>query len=176
MGGDGIDKLFGEAGNDTLIGGKGNDVLTGGDGKDVFVYGTGDGKDTITDYAENQDKIKISSGTISGTSYSGNNVVFTIGSGTLTVQNAKGKKITIIDANKKTTTQTYSGAVSGRSALWFADDDNFTTNAPALDDLIHSTPAADYSSKDNPTTTGFSAQSDDILQHITYDSISYDNR
>ena len=110
--------------------------MTGGAGSDVFVYSSGDGKDIITDYTANQDKIKISSGTITKTSYSGQNVVFTIGSGSLTIQNGKDKKITIIDAAGKTSTQTYSNAVSGRTALWFADDDNFITNDTRLDSMI----------------------------------------
>ena len=84
------------------------------------------------DYASG-DKIKIPSGSISGTSYSGNKVVFNVGNGSITVQNDKGKKITITDASNKTTTQTYSGAVSGRSTMWFMEgNDNFTTNTAEL--------------------------------------------
>ena len=129
----GADKLFGGAGADTLSGGAGNDTLTGGAGNDVFVYGSGEGKDVIADYATG-DKIKISSGTISQTSYSGSNVVFTVGSGTLTVQNGKGKKITIVDAAGKTSTKTYSGAASGSSSMWFTEDDtNFISSAANLD-------------------------------------------
>lgn len=135
-GGTGNDKLFGGAGNDSLFGEVGDDTLTGGAGKDVFVYGSGDGYDIITDYTAGQDKIKISSGTISTTSYSGSNVVFAVGTGMLTVQNAKGKKITITDAFGKTTTQTYSGAVSGSSALWFVEDDNFVSSSPVLDSVL----------------------------------------
>ena len=141
-GGAGNDKLYGEAGNDkllggagadTLYGGAGADTLTGGAGKDIFVYGTGDGKDVITDYTAGQDKIKLTSGTISSISYSGNNVIFNVGNGSITVQNGNGKKITIVDAVGKTTTKTYSGAVSGRSALWFMEgDDNFITGAAEL--------------------------------------------
>ena len=141
--------------------------MTGGDGKDVFVYGSGDGKDTITDYAENQDKIKITSGEISGYSFSGSSVVFTVGSGTLTVQNGKGKKITITDAKNKTTTKVYSGAVSGRSALWFADDDNFTTNAPALDSILQ-IKSIEYSTDYTPSTMDSSTQSRDSLSSVSY--------
>ena len=133
-GGAGADKLFGDAGNDTLTGGAGNDTLTGGAGKDIFVYGSGEGKDVITDYTAGQDTIKITSGSISKTAYSGKNVIFTIGTGTLTVQNGKGKKITTIDANNKSTTKTYSGAVSSSSALWFTEDDtSFISGGANLD-------------------------------------------
>ena len=132
FGGAGADYLDGGAGNDSLVGGAGDDTLTGGAGKDVFVYGSGDGNDVITDYTAGQDKIKISSGTISATSYSVSNVVFTVGTGSLTVQNGKGKKITVVDAAGKTSTKTYSGA-AGSSAMWFMEgDDNFTTGVEDL--------------------------------------------
>ena len=48
MGGGGNDTLMGGAGNDTLDGGSGSDMLTGGAGSDTFVYGSG--VDTITDF------------------------------------------------------------------------------------------------------------------------------
>ena len=125
--------IFGGSKADTISGGKGNDTLTGNGGKDVFIYGNGDGKDVITDYTAGQDKIKISSGSISKTSYSGSNVVFTVGTGTLTVQNGKGKKITITDAAGKTSTKTYSnGAVYGTSALMV--DENFIGDS-TLDEI-----------------------------------------
>ncbi len=59
-GGTAIDVLYGHAGNDTLNGaggndylngGAGNDTLTGGSGDDRFVFRTGDGLDTVTDFA-----------------------------------------------------------------------------------------------------------------------------
>lgn len=105
-GGGKAETIYGEAGNDKILGGAG------------FVYGSGDGKDVITDYTAGQDKIKLASGSI-------------------TVQNGKGKKITIVDAAGKTSTKTYSGAVSGRSALWFMEgDDNFITGATELSATI----------------------------------------
>ena len=132
-GGSGNDKLFGGNGADKLYGDAGNDTLTGGAGKDVFVYEGG--KDFITDYTAGQDKIKISSGTITKTTYSGKNVIFTIGSGTLTVKNGKGKKITITDSSNKTTTKTYS-----KTAELF-EDNNFVTDALNLDSITESTVA-----------------------------------
>ncbi|MEI9889154.1 MAG: endo alpha-1,4 polygalactosaminidase [Rhizomicrobium sp.] len=59
-GGSGIDTLYGHAGNDTLSGGagsdylnggRGNDMLAGGDGVDRFAFASGDGNDTISDFA-----------------------------------------------------------------------------------------------------------------------------
>lgn len=96
VGNAGNDKLYGDDGADTLSGGKGNDTMTGGKGKDVFVYAKGDGNDTITDYTAGQDKIKISSGSISKTKVSGKDVIFTVGTGSITVKNGKGKKITVV--------------------------------------------------------------------------------
>jgi len=58
-GGAGNDTLVGGLGQDTLIGGTGNDWLTGGAGSDVFQYGRGDGRDTITDFENNVDKLVL---------------------------------------------------------------------------------------------------------------------
>lgn len=55
----GADRLAGAAGNDTLTGGKGNDILSGGAGADTFVFRKGDGKDRITDFNPDQDRLLI---------------------------------------------------------------------------------------------------------------------
>ncbi len=99
FGGTGNDSIFGGTGNDSIFGGTGNDTLTGGNGADTFVYASGGGKDVITDYSSG-DKIRITSGSISRTSYSGKDVIFKIGSGTLTVKNGKGKRITVNSSTK----------------------------------------------------------------------------
>ena len=80
QGGTGQDMLFGQAGNDnltgaggadTLIGGggidrlfgrRGNDELTGGEGADRFIFNLGDGFDTITDFEQGVDRIRIGTG------------------------------------------------------------------------------------------------------------------
>lgn len=67
---DGNDRLFGEAGNDTLIGGGGVDRLTGGEGddrltgnggRDQFLFNAAEdeGTDTITDFQDGRDRIRI---------------------------------------------------------------------------------------------------------------------
>jgi Ca2+-binding RTX toxin-like protein len=55
----GNNSLNGKSGADTLDGGLGNDSLTGGADADLFVFRTGDGHDTITDFAA-ADKIDLS--------------------------------------------------------------------------------------------------------------------
>ncbi|MDG1208881.1 MAG: hypothetical protein P8Q48_17205 [Paracoccaceae bacterium] len=58
-GGGGKDELDGGGGKDTLVGGRGRDELTGGAGRDTFKFERGDGRDTITDYRQGQDRIVV---------------------------------------------------------------------------------------------------------------------
>ncbi len=55
----GNDVLRGEIGNDVLIGGAGNDVLIGGTGRDQFVFVTNSnsGRDIITDFDSDYDRL-----------------------------------------------------------------------------------------------------------------------
>ena len=95
--------------NDTIYGGKGNDKLYGGYGDDVFVYNDGDGNDTIYDYAEGKDVIKINKSIKStsigflGIGFLGNDFVFKLGNGKITVKNGKTKKIEVIDKDNNST-------------------------------------------------------------------------
>lgn len=92
--------ITGGAGDNIIAGGKGNDKLTGGDGADIFVYYNKDGKDTITDYEE-EDTIQIASGSISKITTSAKNgtVTFTVGDGRIALQNASDKVIDYIDSD-----------------------------------------------------------------------------
>ncbi len=58
-GGGGKDELDGGGGKDTLVGGRGRDELTGGAGRDTFKFERGDGRDTITDFRQGQDRIVV---------------------------------------------------------------------------------------------------------------------
>ena len=129
-GGEGSDKLLGGNSDDTLYGGAGNDTLSGGNGRDVFVYESGN--DIITDYRAGYDKIKLTSGSITRSSISGSNVILTTGSGRITVRGARGRNITVIDSSGRETTQKYSNAVYGSSAMLFSDD-NFISGDTNLD-------------------------------------------
>ncbi|MGH8604789.1 MAG: calcium-binding protein, partial [Gammaproteobacteria bacterium] len=60
-GGEGVDLLFGEAGNDELSGGTGDDGLYGEAGNDVYLFNVGDGVDTIDD-AEGVNRIRFGEG------------------------------------------------------------------------------------------------------------------
>jgi Ca2+-binding RTX toxin-like protein len=54
-------ELFGDGGDDVLRGGRGNDDLTGGSGADRFVFESGrDGKDTVTDWGFGDDVVDLS--------------------------------------------------------------------------------------------------------------------
>ena len=59
MGGRGDDTLKGGSGDDTLEGGRHDDELSGGGGADVFKFGERDGRDNITGFASDVDKIKL---------------------------------------------------------------------------------------------------------------------
>lgn len=67
----GNDRLLGEAGADTLLGGTGDDwldggaaadILTGGANADSFVFRNGDGRDRVTDFADNEDTLVFAGG------------------------------------------------------------------------------------------------------------------
>ena len=49
IGGDGNNRITGNAGDDCIDGGKGNDYLSGGSGSDTYIYKKGYGIDTIND-------------------------------------------------------------------------------------------------------------------------------
>lgn len=59
IGQDGNDHLFGGAGSDRLDGGAGRDKLFGGAGPDMFVFGRGDGRDRVMDFADGRDTLRL---------------------------------------------------------------------------------------------------------------------
>jgi serralysin len=52
-------RLIGLDGDDTLIGNAGNDRLTGNGGADVFVFAAGSGKDSVTDFDNASDALRL---------------------------------------------------------------------------------------------------------------------
>ncbi|CAN7437112.1 calcium-binding protein [Rhizobium sp. LjRoot254] len=55
----GANTLTGNGGNNRIEGGLEADILTGGGGRDLFLYAMLDGGDTITDFKQGQDRIRI---------------------------------------------------------------------------------------------------------------------
>ena len=131
----GADSLFGGNGADTLDGGMGADTLTGGAGNDVFVYASGDGKDVITDYTSNQDKIKITGNAISGTSVSGSDVILTVGSGSIRIKDGKEKTLSIFNNSNTIMTTVIGGSTKTATTLksglsYSADNSTLTATTP----------------------------------------------
>jgi Ca2+-binding RTX toxin-like protein len=85
--------IVGNSGANILTGGAGNDVLTGGSGNDTFVYKTGDGQDTITDFA--------SGDIVNVTGYSAVQSITQVGTGVVVVF-ATGDQITFQNASVAT--------------------------------------------------------------------------
>ncbi len=59
QGGQGADTLIGGKGRDTLDGQLGNDMLRGQGGNDIFVFGANSGTDTVLDYQDNADTLRL---------------------------------------------------------------------------------------------------------------------
>ena len=95
-GGNGNDTLIGIGGADTLIGGGGDDILSGGNARDVFIFDTDTttGHDTITDYQNGTDVIRLDGGadyedlTIRR---SGGDTVISWDNGTITLEGVTGR-------------------------------------------------------------------------------------
>jgi len=95
IGGNGDDVLKGGKGKDTLKGGAGDDTLKGGSDADKFVFVNSFGKDTIVDFEDDIDVLKIDHSEVSTTADAvalaadvGTDVVFTFADGSvITVEN-----------------------------------------------------------------------------------------
>ena len=77
----GNDKILGQNGDDTLWGGVGNDTLTGGAGADTFLYNSGEGKDVITDFGDD-DFLQITGDWTATYSASKKTIAFKVGTTT----------------------------------------------------------------------------------------------
>ena len=58
-GGKGADRIKGDGGNDRITGGAGDDILSGAAGADRFVFADGDGRDRITDFRVETDRLLL---------------------------------------------------------------------------------------------------------------------
>jgi len=108
-GGAHADVIDGGAGNDKLLGELGNDTLTGGAGADQFWFNVANfGTDTVTDFADGTDKIRITG--IAGVDDFSDLTVTTNGSGWAV--------ITLPDGSNITLTGTTAGQVDASDFLW----------------------------------------------------------
>lgn len=93
LGGNGKDDLKGQKGRDRIDGQRGDDDLTGNQGKDVFLFRKNGDSDTILDFQDDVDTIRVKnlgslSSVLDAADEVGNDVVFDFGNGdTLTVLN-----------------------------------------------------------------------------------------
>ena len=120
--------------------------MTGGDGKDIFVFN--DGRDVITDYAEDEDRIRLDSRFITGSTLSGADVMLYTDYGTITIRDAKDKRLTVIDADGNETTQIYGRApISDDNASEYAGVKVKSTAITIGDPFEGTVDAANFSSK-----------------------------
>ena len=99
--GEGNDIVEGGAGDDLLWGGPGDDVLTGDAGNDVFAFVAGNGSDTIMDFEDGGDLIRIADGADDFSEVtvteSGGDVEITFVDVTITLQGIEANQITADD-------------------------------------------------------------------------------
>ena len=128
--------LIGNAQKNTIIGGKGADTLTGGDGADNLTGGSGAdifissaGKDVIADYSPaDGDIIKLNNITPTKVAVSKQNVVITSSDGSaFTINDAKGKKLNVVDANGKVISSV--SQIFGETDLVYSGTDTSTIDA-----------------------------------------------
>ena len=100
-GGGGKDEIIGGGGRDDIFGGRGSDDLTGGGGRDRFIFDRGNGRDTITDFQQNRDKIVVEGGADSFADLTitqvGNDVRILIGNTRVTVEDDLIENFTAAD-------------------------------------------------------------------------------
>lgn len=176
IGDKGNDSLLGGEGADTLTGGKGNDILTGGEGKNIFVYAAGDGNDIITDYTAKQDKIQITSGSVTKTSYKNDDIIFTVKkgiltSGTLTVKDGRNKKITFIDSGGKNIVSAVSN--ENISNFWFIEEQSNFNDSDILDSIVKMDVDSSQIGVDFMQNSVISTDKDSTMSYLACDNKNY---
>ncbi len=91
----GADALFGGGRADVLRGGRGRDDLVGGGGRDVFVVARRDGADTIADFRDGIDTIRI----LSGSESFADLVIVQRGADALVRHGGRGDRLLLEDVN-----------------------------------------------------------------------------
>ena len=154
-GSSGADIITGGSGADTINGQAGNDSLTGGGGADQFRLRTNSGTDTITDYADNTDKIGFLGGAGTGgvnftnTTATANGAVlnasdFTSRTSIANIQSTDDNHVDVIStaqtsAQIAATTASANNlyvivfnSTSGRGEIWFDSDWSNNTGADRI--------------------------------------------
>ena len=99
-GGEGNDTILNDGSNVSINAGTGDDYIDNhNDANVTFTYANGDGNDVINGFNEN-DIIKITSGSVGGAFTSGTDIFLSVGQNTITVKNAYGlDNLHIVDQN-----------------------------------------------------------------------------
>ena len=100
IGGRGNDFVAGGDGNDTVTGSGGFDTISGGSGADVFLFGTTDGRDTVTFFSQGVDKMQVSrmtASTVWTEMQDGENAVVKVGNVEIVLLNTTIGQITAAD-------------------------------------------------------------------------------
>lgn len=120
----------------TLNTAKGNDYVKFGNHGNTFLYANGDGDDVIADFTVGNDKLKVTSGTVTSVTTDGDDAVVTVGKGTITLKGKAGSSIIIYDKNNNVTTYKTGSADLMESDNFIAADSqlneltgNYTNNA-----------------------------------------------
>lgn len=136
-----VDALTGDAGDNRIAGGAGNDLLAGGGGADIFVFApTGEGADTISDFAKLQDGFDLGGGFFAARQESGGDTILTYGGGTIRIEGVTGLSLAQWNArvSEKTLTanaDTFAGGSKGGGISGLGGNDKLTGGAG--DDRLH---------------------------------------
>lgn len=141
-------RVEGLAGDDTISlganvtgtsvnGGTDDDYIYGNTKGNVYIYASGDGKDTIEGFTEN-DTINITSGKIDSSLASGSNVILNVGKGSITLKDAIGSvrkfNLKIGNADAVETPVVITGTAKADEI--FNDASDYTIQALAGNDII----------------------------------------
>ncbi len=126
----GNDKITNSGDNVTIVGGRGNDTIKNSGDSVVYQYASGDGRDTIYGFGEN-DTLNITSGSVKNTLTRGDDLVVNIGSGSVVLKNYAGNTAEIFVGS----TENISNPSKLVAAQEFFVDDNFITDDAQISDV-----------------------------------------
>ena len=98
--------IYANYGNDTIVNSAPFVTINAGGGVDMFVHQAG-GSATVYNYAAGEDRLKLESANISGSSIDGDDVLLFVGDDTLTFADTNNKAITVTDTKGRTSSHVY---------------------------------------------------------------------